>query len=177
MEPGSFQLCPLTGPETWTQTETQEGHFEHQETLFTVKCVKHWPVLHNDVLEYPALEIFKSDLDMVLDNQFQIVLLEQGSWTRWPLEVPSKLNHSVIVWLVVWFTVVLRRNWSYLKLVIPDPLLVSEWTKPSQQLTNQSNCTFRARFLAHWGSHPKVGQMDCAIKVMYDCRGNLKWPA
>lgn len=66
----------------WTQTETQEGHFEHQETLFTVRCVKHWLVLHNDVLEYPALEIFKSDLDMVLDNQSQVVLLEQGSWTR-----------------------------------------------------------------------------------------------
>lgn len=47
-----------------------------------MKCVKHWPVLHNDVLEYPALEIFKSDLDVVLDNQFQIVLLERGSWTR-----------------------------------------------------------------------------------------------
>jgi len=25
-----------------------------------------------------------------------VILLEQGSWTGWPPEVPSNLNHSVI---------------------------------------------------------------------------------
>jgi len=38
MEPDSFQLCPVTGPEA--QTETQVMLFEHQETLF--HCEGNW---------------------------------------------------------------------------------------------------------------------------------------
>lgn len=32
---------------------------------------------------------------MVLGNQIQVALLEQGVWTRGPAEVPSNLNLSV----------------------------------------------------------------------------------
>lgn len=51
--------------------------------------------------ESPFLKIFKSHLDMVLDNHLYVFLSEQGSWTRWPPEVPSYLNHPVP--LILWF--------------------------------------------------------------------------
>lgn len=37
-------------------------------------------------------------LDMVLGKRLWVALPEQGAWTRWPPEVPSHLNHSVILW-------------------------------------------------------------------------------
>jgi len=42
-------------------------------------------------------EMFKSHLDTIPDK---VLLPEQGSWTRWSLEVPSNLNHSVILWKI-----------------------------------------------------------------------------
>jgi len=51
------------------QTETQEVHSEHQETLFTVRVTEHWHRFPREAVESPTLEILKSHLDMVLGNR------------------------------------------------------------------------------------------------------------
>jgi len=48
------------------------------------------------VVECPFVEIFKTQLNMVLGNLPWLPLLEQGGWTRWSPEVPANLNHSVM---------------------------------------------------------------------------------
>ena len=45
----------------------------------------------------PSLEIFRSYLDMVLGNLHGLAQLEEGVWASWSPEIPSHLNHSVIV--------------------------------------------------------------------------------
>lgn len=44
-----------------------------------------------------AAQEFVETLSLLLDTQLQVPQLEQGSWTRWSAEVPSILNHSVIL--------------------------------------------------------------------------------
>ncbi|KAK4830344.1 hypothetical protein QYF61_010108 [Mycteria americana] len=46
--------------------------------FFTVRVIEHWHRLPREAVESPSMEIFKSDLDIVLDNWFQA------------LEIPSK---------------------------------------------------------------------------------------
>jgi len=46
--------------------------------FFTVRVTEHQDRLPREVVEPPTLQIFKSCLDMVLGNRFQVVLLEQG---------------------------------------------------------------------------------------------------
>jgi len=48
----------------------------------TVRVTEHWHRLPGEAVASPPLEIFTSHLDMVLGNQFQVALLEQGGWTR-----------------------------------------------------------------------------------------------
>lgn len=43
------------------------SHLNIKKHFFTVRVTEHWHRLPKDV-EAPSLEIFKSDLDMVLDN-------------------------------------------------------------------------------------------------------------
>jgi len=45
-----------------------------------------------------SLETFQSHLDMDLGTLLWVSLLEEG-WARWPPELPSYLNHPVILWL------------------------------------------------------------------------------
>lgn len=66
MERGSFQFL-VPGPEA--QTETQKAPSEHQETLLHRGLTEHWHMLPKDVVDCPALEIFKSHLDTVLGKQ------------------------------------------------------------------------------------------------------------
>ncbi|KAK4810880.1 hypothetical protein QYF61_013290 [Mycteria americana] len=49
MEPGSFQWCPVIGPEA-----------------MGTKVVKHWSRLPREVVESPSVEIFKSHLDTMI---------------------------------------------------------------------------------------------------------------
>ena len=57
-------------------------HLNTRKHFFTVRVSKHWHRLLREVVESPSLEIFRSDLDMVLGNLLQVALLEQGCWTR-----------------------------------------------------------------------------------------------
>ena len=66
---------------------------------FTVRTTGHWSRLHSEAVEFPSSEIFKTPPDTVLTNLLWMTLLDQGrGWTRWPLEVPSKLSYFMILW-------------------------------------------------------------------------------
>jgi len=43
-------------------------HLDMRKKLFTVRTIAHWNNLPRDVVESPSLEIFKMQLDGVLDN-------------------------------------------------------------------------------------------------------------
>ena len=49
-------------------------------------------------IQVPSLQIFKTRLDKVLCSLLWVTLLQQGGWTRWPTEVPSNPERSVILW-------------------------------------------------------------------------------
>ncbi|KAK4829864.1 hypothetical protein QYF61_007256 [Mycteria americana] len=61
--------------------------------FFTVRVTEHWHRLPREIVESPSLGKFRSHLDMVLSNQLQVALLEQGEGP----EVPSTLNPSMIL--------------------------------------------------------------------------------
>lgn len=72
---------------------------------------EHWKMLPREAVEPLSLEILKMHPDMVLWNQPQVNLLEQGAWTRWPLEVPSNPNCYVILWCSEQFWKLLCKEW------------------------------------------------------------------
>jgi len=47
-----------------------------------VRVTKHWQRLPGAAVHSLSLEILKTQLDMVLGNQFEVALLEQGGWIR-----------------------------------------------------------------------------------------------
>jgi len=53
-----------------------------REHFFTLRVTEHWHRLPREVLESPALGIFKSHLDKILGTWLLVALLEQGGWTR-----------------------------------------------------------------------------------------------
>lgn len=57
---------------------------------------EHW--LPREVLEFPSQELLKSWLDMVLATSFRWHCLSRSGWARWPPEIPSNLNHDMILW-------------------------------------------------------------------------------
>ena len=79
------------------QLKDRRFHLNIKKHFFTVRVTGHWHKLRKKVVESLSLEILKKCLSMVLGNWLQVALLEQGVWTRWPPEVPSNLNHSVIL--------------------------------------------------------------------------------
>lgn len=66
-----------------TQTAMHGILSEHKKTTLTVKIVKHWNRLPREVLEFPFLEVFKTQLDKVPGNLLSLTPLEQKGWTRW----------------------------------------------------------------------------------------------
>ena len=65
---------------------------------FTVRVVRRWHRLPRDVVD--ALETCKMRLDQALGNPIYLwcPCSLQGSWSRWPLKVPSNSKDSVILW-------------------------------------------------------------------------------
>ena len=68
-------------------------------SCITVRVVRHWNILPSDVVDAPLLETFKERLDKAPGNLIYLWCLcaLQGSWTRWPSEVPSNSKGSMIL--------------------------------------------------------------------------------
>ena len=66
---------------------------------YTVRVVRHWSRLPSDVVDAPSLETFKVRLDQALGNLMELwcPCALQGSWTRWPSEVPSNSKDPMIL--------------------------------------------------------------------------------
>ena len=66
---------------------------------FTMMVVRHWNMLPRDVVDAPSLGTFKARLDQALGNLIKLwcSCSLQGSWIRWPPEVLSNSQDSVIL--------------------------------------------------------------------------------
>lgn len=64
---------------------------------FSMKAGKYWKKFCREVVDCPTLEVFRSRLDVALNN-----LLGAGGWTRGPLEVLPNLGYSMIAWINEW---------------------------------------------------------------------------
>jgi len=64
-----------------------------------MRVVKHWHRLPREVGDAPSLETLKARLDGALSNLIwlKMALLTGGGWTRWPSEVTSNPNYSMIL--------------------------------------------------------------------------------
>lgn len=88
------------------ETQSKNKQTKHNNYFFTVREIRHWKKVPQEVVESLLLEILKTWVDMVLGNLFQLILLEHGAGvaregcgvgTRWSQEVPSNLSDSVIL--------------------------------------------------------------------------------
>lgn len=59
-----------------------------------MRAVEHWHRLPKEIVESLPLEMFKTQLDMVLGNLPWL----SRSWPAWSWEVPTNLNYSLIQW-------------------------------------------------------------------------------
>lgn len=64
---------------------------------FSMKAGKYWKKFCIEVVDCPSWEVFRSRLDVALNN-----LLGAGGWTRGPLEVLSNLGYSMIARINEW---------------------------------------------------------------------------
>jgi len=53
-----------------------------RKNFFPLRVTEPWSRLPREVVESPSLEIFKTHLDEVLCNVFNMTWLQQGGWTR-----------------------------------------------------------------------------------------------
>jgi len=59
--------------------------------------VKPWSGFPREVVNAPSVETSKARLDGALSTLIQLKMSLQGGWARWPLKVPAKPKHSVIL--------------------------------------------------------------------------------
>lgn len=78
-----FSFVP-SGRTTETRHKLSHRKFclNMRKNIFTVRVTDPWNRLPKEVSESPSLEIFQSHLDTILSNGLQVILLEQGAWTR-----------------------------------------------------------------------------------------------
>lgn len=78
MEPGSFQWCPVTRPETVGTKWNSLVPCEIKKHFCTAKVTEHWHRhLHKEAVKYPFLEILKIHLNRSLGKWLWVGLLEQ----------------------------------------------------------------------------------------------------
>jgi len=70
-----------------------------RKKLFIVRVVRHWHRLPREVVGAPSMETLKVRLDGALSNLVccRCPCSLQGSWPRWPLNVPSNSNVSMLL--------------------------------------------------------------------------------
>lgn len=68
-----------------------------RDCFLTMRVVKHWQGLHREFLDSPSVEAVNSWLAPALSYVLWLTLLEWMGWTTRPQEVPSILNHSVVL--------------------------------------------------------------------------------
>lgn len=91
----SFQWSPKDGRQ-WAQNGTQEIPFKHKKKLIRSEgVIKYWNKLSREVEGFPASEILKMWLDMVLGNQLKVTLLSAEQFDRMISEVSFHLHCSV----------------------------------------------------------------------------------
>lgn len=60
--------------------------------LFFYSEVDHWNSVSGDVVKFPLLEVFKMQLERLLDN-----LISASFWTRSSFEITSKMGYFMIL--------------------------------------------------------------------------------
>ena len=69
-----------------------------RKNFFPLRVTEPWHRLPREAVESSSLEIFQARLDKVLCSLLWVTLLQQEGWTRWPTEVPSNPDYSVVLW-------------------------------------------------------------------------------
>lgn len=65
MEAGSFQWSPMQDQRQWAQLKCRRFP-QHVEADFPVRVTEHWHGLPREVVGSPSMELFQSQLAMVL---------------------------------------------------------------------------------------------------------------
>jgi len=108
------------------------------KNFFPLRVMEHWNRLPREVVESPSLEIFRTHLDQVLCSLLWVTLLQQEGWTRWPTEVPSNPDHSVIL---LSLTFLLPPHSSSLKKYPSCTCKLALWTNKVSGLTDRGPIT------------------------------------
>jgi len=83
----------------WFKLREDRFRLDIRKNLFTMRVVKHWHRLPREVVGAPSVETFKARLNRLRAtwSSWRCPCSLQGSWTRWPLKVPSNPRHSMIL--------------------------------------------------------------------------------
>jgi len=75
----------------------KEGRFRLDiKKLFKVRVMRHWYRLLREVADAPSMETLRvKEMGLRALMELWVSLFSSGSWTRWPLRVPSNSNHSM----------------------------------------------------------------------------------
>lgn len=99
-EPGSFQRCPVPGPEAMALNETQERCFPMNiRKLPPVRVTEPWHWFSRGDCRVSITGNVQKPRGQVPGQLAPGGHKKQGAWTRELQEVPSKYNHSVILTL------------------------------------------------------------------------------
>lgn len=80
----------------WAQIETQSYIWIEQNPFCTIWVAKH--KLPIEIGRSASADILQTQLGNVLDNLWELMLLQQQAWTRRSPEVSQNLNHSVLLY-------------------------------------------------------------------------------
>jgi len=98
----------------------KEGRFslDIRKKFLMMSVVRHWNRLSGEVVDVQSLEVFKVRLDRALSNLIgeRCPCPWQRHWTRWFFKVPSKPNHSMILWF-----------YKYMILCFYESTILSSW--------------------------------------------------
>ena len=86
-----------------------------RKKYFTARVMRHWNRLPRDVVDAPSLETFKARLHKALGNLIELwcPCSTQGSWTKWPSDVPSNSKDSMILICINHFICILSNHGSH----------------------------------------------------------------